>query len=51
MKPYIESLNGLLCPNCSVEGKDNFVKMGFKQLYQKRAQRYQCKRCGRVFHE
>ncbi len=46
----MELVDKLLCPNCSVEGKDNFIKMGFKRLYQKRVQRYQCKRCGKVFH-
>ena len=36
----------LTCPECHAEGQDNFRKAGFKQLYQRRLQLYQCKKCG-----
>ncbi len=40
-----------VCPGCHAEGKENFAKEGFKQLYQRRVQRWRCKLCGKVFHE
>ena len=40
----------VVCPNCCVEGVENFRKHGFKQLYQRKVPLLQCKKCGRVFH-
>lgn len=37
------------CPKCHAD-TDQIQKHGFKTLYQKRVQKFQCQRCGHVFH-
>jgi rubredoxin len=41
----------LLCPNCHIEDKENFRKFGYQQLYQRKVQRWQCKRCGKIIYD
>ena len=40
-----------ICPNCHIEGKENFRKNGFQNLYQRKIQKWQCKRCGKIINE
>lgn len=40
-----------ICHNCHVEGKDNFRKNGYQQLYQRKVQKWQCKHCGKIVND
>lgn len=41
----------ITCPFCHTKNEENFFKNGFKKFQHYKVQRYQCKQCGRVFHE